>query len=99
MKVAWRGKFCTGEILNVEFATYANGRTAIQLIGEDGPFAVATVNIPEAILAPDEVLIKDYSENEGMLQTLVTAGIVQVTDRGHRSGWVNIPICKLLRRE
>jgi hypothetical protein len=37
--------------------------------------ATATLNLPEIALGPDEVIIKDYSENEGMLDTLILAGL------------------------
>lgn len=75
-----------------------NDRTAIQLINaRDGsPVAVATVNIPDAPLEKDEVIIKNYSENEGMLDALVNAGIVQQTGKKVQSGFVDCDICKLL---
>lgn len=63
----------------VFFGEYSNGRTAIQLdLKSNGdPFIVATHNIPEAHLEENEVIIKDYGENEGILDVLVNAGIVK----------------------
>jgi hypothetical protein len=57
----------------IVYAQYSNGRTAIQLKDDnDGsPVATATINVPDVYLEKDEVIIKDYSENEGMLDTLV----------------------------
>jgi len=65
---------------------------------EDGSMvAVASVNVSGTDLADDEILIKDYSENEGMLDALVGAGYVMDTGKKVRSGFVEIPICKLLK--
>ena len=54
---------------------YGNGRIALQLIdANDGSMvAVATVNLPDVELNPGEIIIKNYSENEGMLNTLYEA--------------------------
>ena len=51
---------------------YANSRKVIELFeAETGePFCVATVNIPDAFLLKQEVVIKDYSENEGILSPI-----------------------------
>lgn len=67
-----------GEQLVASFGEYANGRTAIELVSaKDGePWYVATVNIPEEKVDGDEIIIKDYSENEGVLAALQKAGIV-----------------------
>lgn len=82
----------------LKFGTYPNGRVAIRLVSSDGPFGVATVNIPDAELAPNEVCIKSYSENEGMLDALVKARVVAKPHRTVQSGYVVIPVCKLLVR-
>jgi hypothetical protein len=80
------------------FLFYNNKRTAIKLVdAEDGsPIAIATVNVPEAPMEHDEVAIKDYSENEGMLDVLMKARVVSAPIRFVQSGFVNIPVCKLL---
>ena len=52
--------------------------------------------MPEVALEADEVLIKDYSENEGMTEFLEREGIVKRTGRVVGSGYVTIPVCKLL---
>jgi hypothetical protein len=85
-----------GERCSVKFTAYQNGRTAIVLYDASGEeWTTATVNLPGAELAPDEVLVKDYSENVGMLQALVEAGIVEPTGRTVRSGFVEIPVARL----
>lgn len=81
----------------IQKGKYSNGRTSLQLIdASDGiPHSVATVNLPDVLLADNEVLIKDYSENDGMLDFLVNNNIVIPTDRGVQSGHVWIPVCVL----
>ena len=76
-----------------------NGRTALQLIDQEdgGPVAIATTNLPEEELGENELFIKNYSENEGMLDCLVDAGYVEATERTVRSGFVTIPVVKLLK--
>jgi hypothetical protein len=57
-----------------------NGRTAILLHeiddADSGLVAVATINIPDAEVGMNEVLIKDWSENEGMVEALQRAGVI-----------------------
>jgi hypothetical protein len=73
-----------------------NGRTALILEDEDGHIVtVATVNVPEEKLAENEVIIKDYSENKGMLDWLIKNEIVEYTGRYVTTGFVMCPICVL----
>lgn len=92
----------TGEELSVmvNVRMYNNGRPALELLEEDleyglTPYATATVNLPDVLLQPNEVLIKDYAENEGILQFLVENNIVVPTQNGVQSGYVWIPVCIL----
>ena len=87
----------TGTNYNVllKKGVYNTGTPALELIdAEDGfPFAKCTVNVPG--LAKDEVGVKDYSENAGMLDFLIGNGIVEKPHRYENSGFVKIPICKI----
>lgn len=92
----------TGEDLSVmvNVRMYNNGRVALELLEEDleyglTPYATATVNLPDVLLQPNEVLIKDYAENEGILQFLVDNNIVTATKNGVQSGYVWVPVCIL----
>ena len=50
---------------------YTNGNTAIEIWNnEDGPITKVTVN-PDIKLPNDRIAIKDYSENEGMVDWLI----------------------------
>jgi len=78
------------------FCKYGNGNNAIQLVDYRGPYAHASVNPPDQQLADDEVAIKDWSENEGMAQALISAGVVAYPAVGYvNSGFVVIGIYKL----
>ncbi len=90
---------CTflGTTCVVRFARYRDtGHVAIRLEDPEGmPFATATVNAPDVFLEGDEVLIKNWSENEGILDALVRAGIVKVTPMRVTVGRAVAPVCKL----
>lgn len=72
-------RYAPSATLTLKSHRYANGRLAIQAIDCDTgePVAMMTVNLPDVSLAPDEILIKDYSENQGVLKTLYRAGLVE----------------------
>jgi hypothetical protein len=82
----------------LSFGTYRNGRTAIELLDSQDhePVMVATVNIDNALLHGDEIIIKDYSENEGVLDFLVKNGITSRPKHWISSGWVTCPVVDLL---
>ena len=68
---------------------------ALQLIEEDGmPFATCTINLPGQ-LEDDEVAIKSYSENEGMLEFLLQNELVEEPHRYIFSGYTKVPVCRL----
>ncbi|MDD5065006.1 MAG: hypothetical protein PHQ35_09665 [Phycisphaerae bacterium] len=92
MQVKFKNWLC-----NTNVAHYSNKRTAIVLTdSEDGsPIATATVNIPEEKIEPDEIIVKDYSENEGMLKALTDVGIVIKVVRMVSTGYVECPVCKV----
>ena len=81
--------------LQIQYGTYQEGNTSMQLIDcADGfPFATATVNLPG--LTENEVAIKNYSENEGVLIFLLDNEIIEAPHRFVQSGFVNIPVCRL----
>ncbi|NJO81802.1 MAG: hypothetical protein HC828_02845 [Blastochloris sp.] len=92
--VEFRGWAC-----RIVRASYGNtGRIALPLydVHDGSPVAVATVHMPELNLAADEVVIKDYSENEGMLDALVASGIVSPPLREMPSGYVTLYVCRCL---
>lgn len=82
----------------ISYSKYNEGGTCIDLIDlEDGlPVARATVNVPGITLMGNEVVIKDYSENEGMYDALVEHGIIRKTPKEIQlSEFVTAPIATL----
>lgn len=82
--------------LKIQWGRYPNGRVAIRLLDAEGPYATATVNVAKADLATDEVIVKDYAENAGMLFLLQEMGVVEPTGRRIPLGFVDAPVARLL---
>jgi hypothetical protein len=77
---------------------YPNGTTAIQLwsVVDGSPIATATCAIDQK---PDSgcVFIKNYSENEGMLDALTKAGVIGPVQRVINNGYVDVYEVELLK--
>lgn len=78
---------------------YVDGRLAFRLrdVRDDAHVATATVNVVEFAdsLAGDEVFIKDYGENEGILAALVEAGVVEDTGQSVETGFVRAKVARV----
>lgn len=59
------------------------------------PYAMATSNIPALSSLEGYVAVKNYSENEGMLEFLLENGIVDKPITFVEENYVSFPICKL----
>ena len=78
------------------FGRYENGRLALRLYSDEGAFATISVNVPsDQIYTDTEMFVKDYSENEQIVDKLVHDGWLVGTDRQVRSGYVTIPVMRL----
>ncbi len=64
----------------LEFGTYSNGRLAIALQDEEGVIMKITLNLPEVRLKPNQIVIKDYSENSGIYLALARLGLITTTE-------------------
>lgn len=77
-----------------------NNRPAITLIGEESgePIAVASVNLHDVPIPEDgkHTFIKTWSENEGILQALVDAKIVEDLEIDIPTGFVCARFVKIL---
>lgn len=82
---------------SIHFDTKKNGPLAIKAFDArtDEPAFIATVNLPEHTINSDEAFIKDYGENQGVLAFLRENGIVTDIVKHVRSGYVDIPLCKI----
>lgn len=88
MKVNINGNTC-----DVFLAQYLKSGTAIKLFLDGEPYMTASSYIEG--LAKDEVAIKTYSENDGILEALIEANIVYPP---HREIGM-FPIVKLVQHE
>ena len=78
---------------------YKNESPALVIKALDGEvLCKASINM-DIKLEPDEICIKDYSENEGILECLVMNGIIQWIGKVVRGEYIEVPICKILKRE
>jgi hypothetical protein len=79
----------------IRFGNYAQGGTAVWLIDDETGEPVTNVTSWIPGLAPDEIAIKNYSENEGMLNAFLATGLINPPHRHIHSGFVSFPICRL----
>jgi MOSC domain-containing protein YiiM len=92
------GKFFQAGDYVLEITQYANpANTCIRVVDAEGcPYVIATVNHQQVLLPVGMVLIKNWSENEGILEALVAAGIVRVCGTVSMSEYVSADVCMLL---
>ena len=86
------------EKCSLSVGQYRNGATAISLesVPDGSPVAVATVNVEDYPLQDDQILVKDYSENAGMVSALVNANVIHPLPVAIvSSGYVKIPCHRL----
>jgi hypothetical protein len=77
---------------------YQTGNLAIMGVCEDGePFATLTVNIPGVHLDEDEVIIKNWSENESFARAALMSGFFIQRNMSIPTGFVKAPVWKVLR--
>ena len=84
---------------SIKKSHYFNYNVRLQLMDiDDGmPVATATVNT-EQVLANNEVLIKDYSENEGLYQALIDSHVIHPGHRTIKTGHVDVQVCYLVNK-
>lgn len=87
----------------VDIDKYSNGRIRIALydIEDEMPVATATCNVDlpnlNNSLPLSYVFIKDYAENEGLLEALVKAKIVVPLGITIFTGYTKLRLCKILK--
>lgn len=84
--------------VTIQLGKYKNGQTSMQLLdAEDGtPVATASIAMPELSLDENEIVVKDYSENEGMLDFLLENSIVEMCSEYVETGYHISSVVKLL---
>ena len=82
---------------NVQVTRYTNGQAALVLVGsEHGELIAKASTCCNIEFKEDETAIKVWTENEGMLEALVSAGVVEDTGARVECGWSQAPIVKIL---
>ena len=76
-----------GVACDLDYTRYYGGNKRLTLVDSEGfTIAMATTNI-DTPLEPDQVFIKSYSENKGMLKALFDAGVIErvieIIPQGH----------------
>lgn len=96
VKIQFKGWKCY-----LDIAQYNNGRIAIQLFdcSDNCPVAKATVNLPDVKIPENSVIIKNYSENEGIAEVLMEAKIIGENLGDIRSGHILCGVHKFLRTD
>ena len=76
---------------------YADGNTALTAIDpiSHEPAGTLTVNIPETTLNANHVWIKDWSENEGVLNALIESKLVENLNVTYPQGFCEAHLVKL----
>lgn len=90
-------KYIDEEVV-VKKSTYEeNGRLCLRLQSTDGE-ALMTVssNLGEFEIANDSIFVKTYSENEGVMEALIEAGVLTEPKGSVSSGFCDFPICRVL---
>lgn len=79
---------------------YGNNRDALEIICDDGePLMTATTNLVDLPCEPGHAYIKNYSENEGILDCLVELKVLELQDESkfaENSYGVEFPYVKIL---
>jgi hypothetical protein len=90
-----------GTAINIKIGRYGNGRKAIQLFdATDGmAYMTATMNVSEKEVDIEDVVIKDYSENMGIYEWLVSKSIIEPAHALYELAFDSVPVCKLLPEE
>lgn len=82
--------------VRIERHAYKDGSPALQVWDEDGPLATATVYLLGQPASDGCVWIKDWSENEGMLDSLTALGVIEPTGRTTQAGFATAHEARLL---
>jgi hypothetical protein len=73
------------------------GQIALIVCKDGEDYGIATVAVEDVTLFPDEVIIKDWGENQGIEAALRECGVIGPPLRSVRTGYVSAHICLLNR--
>jgi hypothetical protein len=83
-------------MVRAEARTYANKRMAIQYLTLDGePFGTLTVNVPEAFIKNDEIIVRTTEENEQLAEAALKSGLFEDIGRRIPSGFIKLSVWRI----
>ena len=97
MNFSIKTKFATYDNCFFKTGKYADNTPAIHIHQNTqyGVEPILTATVSLGVPLPDGcILVKDYSENEGVLEFLKNLGVVTKVMCYLPSGYVSIPVCK-----
>lgn len=88
----------TWKVSPVLFAYGTNNRIGLKLIdAKNGSLVcIASINVPSLVLKEGEIVIRNTEENEGVLDSLVKAGIVSPSKKEVNLNYIIVHIVDLL---
>lgn len=97
--LTYESKYDRYEDCYFQTGRYLNGNLVVEIYSRSlGPITRVTIN-PDIVLPDDLIAIKNYSENSGMVEWLISQGIIEPTAiREITSGWVSIPVHRLTEK-
>jgi len=79
-----------------QFARYANGQLALTLLCPDGEPWLTVTSAVATSLPADAIAVKDWSENEGVPQLLIQAGLIEALALTRiKASFVEVPVYRL----
>jgi hypothetical protein len=92
--------FDFNKVVNYKFSVYiTSAQNSLQLFGYNGKLLMtASVALVDEKLGQNEIAIKDYAENAGVLDFLIKKNIVSEPVRTVQTGYVLVPICNILKK-
>jgi len=90
------------ELVVIRTDHYTDGnRLAVELICADGedkgmPYCRLTVNIPQAILLPGEIIVKTWEENEESAIAAKASGLFRDTGKRVSTGYVKAEVWEIV---
>jgi len=79
----------------IKIQKYSNGQPALVIYQDGEVLLKASVNVQNYIPPKGFICIKNWSENEGILESLIENQVIDPPQVFIPSGFVEVPVCKL----
>jgi len=91
-------KYSKDAKVDVVFQEYANGQNAIMLFMHGMPYCKASVSLPDQCQQEDEVFIKNWGENMGLMEDLIANGYISAPTQYIPTGFAEATRHLILRK-